>query len=292
MVEMTENKKRSRKDDVIEYYDECQQQYDYIWGTKRTMAIHYGYYDKDHKTRDEELANMNYVVARTGKITPNDKVLDIGCGVGGTAIAIAKRYGVSVVGLNINEMQVERARKDARDNNLDDFVEFVVGDMTNMEFPDESFDVVMGIESTVHVDNKKKMLSEIYRVLKKDGRFIDATFFLTKNMYRIHEKKQLDRMINGWIMTLVREDEYKTLLENAGFHSVNCENVSRNVIYSARNLFVSTVLNLGFAEFARLIGIIFNVEHKVPMENIYAALYQYPTLRKKLWKYSIVYAEK
>lgn len=290
---MTENKKkRSRENDVINYYDKCQWHYDHLWGSERTKSIHYGYYDKDHKKRDEELANMNNVVTRKAKITSKDKVLDIGCGVGGTSIMIAKTYGASVVGINLHEPQVKRARKNVQDANLDDFVEFVVGNYTKMEFPDETFDVIIGIGTTMHVDDKKKMFSELYRVLKKGGRFVNTTYLLTKIKYRIHEEKQLKRIADGWSSTMIHENEYRKLAEEAGFHSLNFDIVTKNVLPSAWNLCVSSCLNFPFAVFGWIVYKLTNVEVDTEMRNVYAGIYQYPTLKKGLWKYSIVYAEK
>jgi len=56
------------------------------------------------------------------------KVLDVGCGVGGPARQIAKFTGAKVVGLNLNEYQIERARRYTSEHGMDDQVQFVQGD--------------------------------------------------------------------------------------------------------------------------------------------------------------------
>jgi len=283
-----------RKADVNYYYDKVQWHYDHVWKTQITSSLHYGYRDKNHKGREAEIINMNRFIIEIAKIKVDDKVLDIGCGVGGTAMMIAKRYGVSVVGLNINEMQIERARKSIQDANLDDRIKIVNGDFTNIPFPDESFDVVIGVESTPHANDKKAVLTEVYRVLKKGGRFANSSYLLTKNEYKRHEKRHLDLFINGWFMTLIHGDKFKGILEEIGFNNINFTDTSRAVLISSLGMYTASWTNLPFILIGLASLLLFDptTDMDTGTNNWLAGFFQYITLRKKLWKHGIFYAEK
>ncbi len=93
------------------------------------------------------------------------KVLDIGCGTG-RIIEELKQRGAEVVGLDVSEKILEIAKKKFCD------VEFVLGNVNDLPFEDESFDLVLGLFLIVHLKNLEKPFEEIYRVLRPGGRFI------------------------------------------------------------------------------------------------------------------------
>ncbi|KAL9106021.1 MAG: hypothetical protein Q9187_008617 [Circinaria calcarea] len=99
------------------------------------------------------------------------KVLDVGCGVGCPAREIATFTGCSVVGLNNNSYQIERAIEYANKEGMADKVSFVKGDFMHMNFPEDSFDAVYAIEATVHAPSLQGVYEQIYRVLKPGGTF-------------------------------------------------------------------------------------------------------------------------
>jgi len=70
-------------------------------------------------------------------------VLEIGSGVGTTAVYLAKRHGCRVVGVDISERMVEWARKRAKRQGLEDRVEFRVADAQDLPFEDGLFDAAI-----------------------------------------------------------------------------------------------------------------------------------------------------
>ncbi len=77
-------------EEVARYYDYTIPFYRLFWH-KGTKALHYGLWDADTKTLQEALINTNKIVAETGNIQSDSKVLDAGCGVGGVgALACAQ----------------------------------------------------------------------------------------------------------------------------------------------------------------------------------------------------------
>lgn len=104
-------------------------------------------------------------------IQENQRVLDVGCGVGGPAREMVRFSGCNVVGLNNNDYQIERATHYAQKEGLSHKLSFTKGDFMQMAFPDNSFDAVYAIEATVHAPSLEGIYSQIFRVLKPGGVF-------------------------------------------------------------------------------------------------------------------------
>jgi ubiquinone/menaquinone biosynthesis C-methylase UbiE len=140
----------------------------------------------------------------------NEKVLDVGCGLGRSTIGIAKLIKTGkVIGVDIwDKVEIpgnsaERAYKNAEIENVRKKIEFKYGDVFNLKFKDNSFDVVIcsGLITAFHKDFQKiKAMKEIYRVLKPNGIFLmrepvkklKTLIILTPDIYhiRLPSKKQ------------------------------------------------------------------------------------------------------
>jgi tocopherol O-methyltransferase len=104
------------------------------------------------------------------------KVVDVGCGVGGSSRHIAKQYGASGVGLSLSPFQIEKAKTITASENLSQKLEYIVADALNMPFADESFDLSWSMESGEHMPDKSKFMSELARVTAPNGRIIVVTW--------------------------------------------------------------------------------------------------------------------
>jgi len=98
-------------------------------------------------------------------------VLDTGCGCGYGSYYLAEEGAKKVVGVDISEEAIEYSKEHYKDEKL----EFKVMDCTNLSFPDNSFDVVVSFELIEHIPEYKRHLSEVQRVLRKEGVFIIST---------------------------------------------------------------------------------------------------------------------
>ena len=99
------------------------------------------------------------------------KVLDVGCGVGGTTRYIARALGPdsTVTGITLSPNQVKRAEELAVEQDTPN-AEFRVCDALKMDYPDNTFDVVWACESGEHMPDKGAYISEMTRVLKPGGK--------------------------------------------------------------------------------------------------------------------------
>jgi SAM-dependent methyltransferase len=102
-------------------------------------------------------------------ITEESRVLDVGCGVGTTAIAIAERFGAQVTAVDIEPLMLERANEAVRAAHAADRVHIQEGDILALGFPDGSFDVVIAEAVTMFVDRAPAAVSSSGYVARADA---------------------------------------------------------------------------------------------------------------------------
>ena len=111
-------------------------------------------------------------------LTPESRVLDIGCGTGGPARYLAHSYGCRVDGIDLTPELVEAGQVLTKRCGLDDRVTLQQGDALDLPFPDETFDVVWCQNVTMNIADKSGFLANAYRVLKPGGLFSSTEFSL------------------------------------------------------------------------------------------------------------------
>jgi SAM-dependent methyltransferase len=109
-------------------------------------------------------------------VRPGERVLDIGCGVGTTAIRLAREHGAQVVAADIAPLMRERARRNVDDARVADRVSVEDADIRSLTYPDGSFDVVVAEAVTMFVA-RRKAAAELVRVARPGGRVLATEFF-------------------------------------------------------------------------------------------------------------------
>ncbi len=103
---------------------------------------------------------------------PGSSLLDIGCGTGEDAVALAERVGSNgrVIGIDCSDSIIEEARRRTRSQNLP--LTFQVGDVYQLAFADNSFDGCRADRLFMHLENPQKALTEMIRVTRPGGRIL------------------------------------------------------------------------------------------------------------------------
>ena len=275
--------------DIALYYDLSESQYRVFWDLDKSLSLHYGYWDASTKTFNEALLNINKVLSAKAGISKNDKVFDAGCGIGGSSIWLAKNIGCKVTGISLSGRQVNKANALAAREKVEHLAKFDQLDFTDTCFTDESFDVVWAIESVCHAKDKSEFLKESFRLLKKNGRLILADFFKKEHLDG-DDAKEIREWAHGWaVKDFATKEEFEIQLKDAGFTNIKIEDASQNIIRSSKRLYHSYFAGriLGF-----LYGLVNRKASPQGKQNINTAYLQYKTLKKGLWKYLIIYAEK
>jgi ubiquinone/menaquinone biosynthesis C-methylase UbiE len=124
------------------------------------------------------LRKLRLRTADLAQLQPGEAVLDVGCGTGALALEAYKRVGATgrVCGIDPGPQQVARARSKAERASLP--IDFQIGVIEQLAFPDQSFDVVLSTLMMHHLpdDLKRLGLAEIARVLKPGGRLVIVDF--------------------------------------------------------------------------------------------------------------------
>jgi tocopherol O-methyltransferase len=79
-----------------DYYDYCHKDFKRVWHLDRCMAMHMGFWDAGTKRLRDALLKENEILAKQAVVAAKDRVLDAGCGVGGSSIFLAAHYGCHV----------------------------------------------------------------------------------------------------------------------------------------------------------------------------------------------------
>jgi len=111
-------------------------------------------------------------------IQSGEKVLDVGCGTGTLAMEVKPRVGSTgdVFGIDPGVQQIARARSKAARHNMP--IDFQIGVIEQLNFPDQTFDVVLSTIMIHHLSDslKRQGLAEVARVLTLGGRLVIADF--------------------------------------------------------------------------------------------------------------------
>ncbi|URR36822.1 methyltransferase domain-containing protein [Thermosynechococcus sp. HN-54] len=171
-------------DGILEFY----------WGEH----IHLGHYGSPPRRKDFRQAKADFVHemvrwAGLDRLPPRTTVLDVGCGIGGSARMLARDYGFQVTGITISPEQVRRARElTPPDLN----VQFQVDDALALSLPDASFDVVWSIEAGPHMPDKQQFAKELLRVLKPGGILVVADW---------NQRDDRQHPLNFWERLIMRQ---------------------------------------------------------------------------------------
>jgi sarcosine/dimethylglycine N-methyltransferase len=155
-----------------EYYNssDADRFYATIWGGE---DIHIGIYN----TPDEPIFDASHrTVERMAQVlntlNPDARVIDLGAGYGGSARYLAETYGCKVCCLNLSEAQNERNRRLNKERGLEHLIEVVDGSFEDIPYDDDMFTIVWSQDAFLHSGNRRRVLEETRRVLKKGGELI------------------------------------------------------------------------------------------------------------------------
>ena len=170
-----------------------------LWGEH----IHLGFYppSKNIDFRDAKVKFVHELVSWSGldKLPKGSRVLDVGCGIGGSSRILANYYGFNVTGITISPAQVKRATEltpyECKCN-------FKVMDALDLKYEDGAFDGVWSVEAGAHMNNKTKFADQMLRTLRPGGYLALADWNsrdLKKYPPSMIEKIILKQLLEQWV---------------------------------------------------------------------------------------------
>ena len=225
-AEGLERRKRQYKDLTNKYYDLVTDLFEYGWG----KSFHFAPRAPNESFADS-LARHERNMADRLALKPGMRVADLGCGVGGPLREIARFSGATIVGVNNNAYQLERARKLTDEAGLGHLAEFLKCDFMQMDVPDESFDAAYAIEATIHAPTKAGCFGEVFRVLKPGGCFAAYEYCMTgrfdPNNPR-HRRIKGDLETGGALQDIPFPQQIDDALRQVGFELLEARDLAEN----------------------------------------------------------------
>ena len=120
-------------------------------------------------------------IANLAQLEPHHNVLDVGCGLGGSARYIAEKYGCNVIGIDLTEQYIDVADKLTEMVKMSDKVSFKQASALDIPFESDRFDVIWTEHTQMNIANKEGFYGELSRVLKPKGRLVFHDIFGTDN---------------------------------------------------------------------------------------------------------------
>lgn len=102
------------------------------------------------------------------RVAPGERALDMGCGVGKMSEYVAQRTGAEVVGLDFSPQAIRIAK--ARTKDAGPSLVFQLGDMEEIEYGAEAFDVILAMDTLYFTDDLDALVGRVYRWLRPGGR--------------------------------------------------------------------------------------------------------------------------
>ncbi|HSX16117.1 MAG TPA: methyltransferase domain-containing protein [Candidatus Saccharimonadales bacterium] len=167
----------SRTNPVIAYYHTFESKLGYRWlqGIK-----HFGYYPEGQESLPKREAQllMNDQLAKKLDLPKGAVVLDAGCGEGGVALYLTKKYHLRVQGIDLLDFNVEQARTGAITAGVDPNL-FQEGSYMKLPYADNTFDGLYTMETLVHAPDYRVAMREFHRVLKPGGKLVLFEYTIT-----------------------------------------------------------------------------------------------------------------
>ena len=213
--------------------------------TENALYLNLGYW-RDVDTIDEASEELALLVAKRGGMGPGDTVLDCGYGFGDQDILWTRNMKPDkIIGLNITNSQVERARMNVADAGLEKSIDLREGSATEMPIENESIDLVVSVESAFHYRTREDFFKEAFRVLRSGGRLVTADILPMKNSD--NPFRRVEQWIS-WNMVAVKFNipqenyylipVYNEKLSKAGFANIDIESI-RDDVYTPLHEYLS-----------------------------------------------------
>ncbi|KAK2017203.1 methyltransferase domain-containing protein [Colletotrichum eremochloae] len=228
------------KDRIKLHYDLASDYYLSLWGEH----IHHGYWEDGSETKEQAQVKLIQLLLKLSSVGENSRVLDVGCGIGGTSRYLASTLGCSVTGITISTKQVEIANrltkveaskesdKSEAEPDSDGFFHLGRGKVRFIELDAEkmgeffaaeggSFDAVWISEALSHFPNKALFFENTFKVLKTGGKLALADWFKAEGISETDFANDIKPIEDGMLLPpLCTQQGYIDLAKDAGLSSV------------------------------------------------------------------------
>jgi len=170
------------------------------------------------QTTEEFCATLN--------LKSGQSVLDVGCGIGGSAFYMAKHFGVSVHGVDLSSNMITIALERQTNFLSENKVSFEISDITQQEYEENSFNLIYSRDTILHIKNKELLFSRFKSWLKPGGKVLISDYCQGAQ----HHSDEFANYVQQRGYHLLTVQQYGRLLEAAGFEIVLAEDRTKQFI--------------------------------------------------------------
>jgi tocopherol O-methyltransferase len=292
---------------IRSYFEDTTKDYLKYYGTRKHHHMHYGF-DRDLPKGSSPTGHMTRYLARVAGLLPAvlgrpaPRVLDAGCGMGGSSILLAREAGAHCVGINLVPMHARIAQIFAHTDSTKWGTDqetprgvtpvnpkvsrtpatFVANDYTTPAFKPESFDIVWALESFCYAPDKELWIRNMATLLKPGGRLVIGDGFSGRPAANAAEARGFDLFLKGWAVPhFCSFDDMKVWAQRAGLDVVHAEDITADVLPHAFKIFYLGPVLVPW----RLLLRKFGLSSEERLHNAWAIYHQYPTLKTGMWRY-------
>lgn len=200
------------KRDIQFHYDLSTLSYRLLWGPH----IHHGLWESSESSEAAQI-NLTNVLARLAGIRAGHTVLDVGCGMGGSSIHLAKALGANVTGITLSPVQRCWADWSAWWQGVGRVTQFRRIDAEKAAFAPASFDVVWSVECTEHLFDKPGFFERAAEWLRPGGTMAICAWLAGANSSTAEGARQVERVCEGFLCpSLGTADDYVEWMQQSG----------------------------------------------------------------------------
>jgi len=206
---------------IRRHYDSLSLWYLLFWGDH----LHHGWFKTGNETaREAQLEMLRQCISRL-RVPAAARVLDVGCGYGGTSLFLAWQRGCQVDGLSLSPNQLAFANKKRIASKARSSVRFLLENAETFAYPADYYDLVWTMESSEHFANKQQYFRQVRRTLRHDGQLLLAAW--TGSMADRSVRDVAEHFLCPGICTA---DDYVGFIDDAGMRVDEVVNATRYVV--------------------------------------------------------------
>lgn len=203
---------------VSRYYDAVTRFYEFGWGTSFHFSPR-----RPGESLSDSLRRHETGIGEILGLKPGMNVVDLGCGIGGPMISIAKATGANITGVNISSYQISRGERLLSKAGLGDRCRFLRADFMDIPIEDEAIEAIYSFEAVCHAPDNVLLFQELYRLLKPGGEIAIVDWCWTdrfdeENARHVEVRERLE-FINA-TPDLLTTSEQTAAAEEAGFEII------------------------------------------------------------------------
>ncbi len=192
------------------------------------VHIHDGYYLTGKETRAEAQENLVRFLAEKAVIRKGSRILDVGSGIGGSSIWLAKNLAAQTVGITISPVQVEMAKRLAREQNLN--LSYLLMNAENMSFT-QQFDYVWVLAALTHLQDQENFFRSAFKLLVNKGRILIYDWTAAEDITDLSQDRDIQLFIEGMVLARIYSaNTYLTWLINSGYRIVYTEDITARTL--------------------------------------------------------------